>query len=115
MAELVADYVLKRVSEWGVHRIYGYPGDGINAFLGALDRAEGDPEFIQVRHDATRRRAVHDCRRLPAPLADRRKQPRSVQRLLEAAQPHRSASAARAASTSGKSPLSCGPSSAPTL
>jgi thiamine pyrophosphate-dependent acetolactate synthase large subunit-like protein len=39
MAELVADYVLKRLREWGVHRIYGYPGDGINGFLGALDRA----------------------------------------------------------------------------
>ena len=51
MAELVADYVLNRLTEWGVHRIYGYPGDGINAFLGALDRAEGDPEFIQVRHE----------------------------------------------------------------
>ena len=51
MAELVADYVLKRLTEWGVHRIYGYPGDGINAFLGALDRADGDPELIQVRHE----------------------------------------------------------------
>ena len=38
MGELVADYVLKRLREWGVQRIYGYPGDGINAFLGALDR-----------------------------------------------------------------------------
>ena len=51
MAELVADFILKRLTEWGVHRIYGYPGDGINAFLGALDRADGDPEFIQVRHE----------------------------------------------------------------
>jgi pyruvate dehydrogenase (quinone) len=51
MAELVADYVLERLREWGVGRIYGYPGDGINAFLGALDRADGDPEFIQVRHE----------------------------------------------------------------
>src|SRR2546423_5870325 len=51
MAELVADYVLGRLTEWGVHRIYGYPGDGINAFLGAFDRAKGDPEFIQVRHE----------------------------------------------------------------
>src|SRR5881394_4287190 len=51
MAELVADYVLERLTEWGVHRIYGYPGDGINAFLGAFDRAGGDPEFIQVRHE----------------------------------------------------------------
>src|SRR5216110_1870284 len=51
MGELVADYILKRLREWDVHRIYGYPGDGINALLGALDRAEGDPELIQVRHE----------------------------------------------------------------
>src|SRR5919206_2193141 len=51
MGELVADYVLKRLRAWDVHRIYGYPGDGINALLGALDRAKGDPELIQVRHE----------------------------------------------------------------
>jgi pyruvate dehydrogenase (quinone) len=51
VAELVADFILKRLTEWGVHRIYGYPGDGINAFLGALDRAGGDPAFIQARHE----------------------------------------------------------------
>jgi len=51
VAELVADFILKRLREWGVQRIYGYPGDGINALLGALDRAGGDPEFIQVRHE----------------------------------------------------------------
>src|SRR5205814_10044499 len=36
---------------WGVHRIYGYPGDGINGIMGALERAEDDPRFIQVRHE----------------------------------------------------------------
>src|SRR5437867_2281657 len=51
MAELVADYVLERLTQWGIHRIYGYPGDGINGFLGALDRAGSDPDFIQVRHE----------------------------------------------------------------
>ena len=51
MGELVADYFLRRLREWDVHRIYGYPGDGINAFLGALDRADGDPDFIQARHE----------------------------------------------------------------
>src|SRR6266480_358709 len=51
MGELVADYFLKRLREWGVHRIFGYPGDGINGFLGALDRADGDPDFIQARHE----------------------------------------------------------------
>jgi thiamine pyrophosphate-dependent acetolactate synthase large subunit-like protein len=38
MAELVADYVLRRLAKWGIDRIYGYPGDGINGFLGALDQ-----------------------------------------------------------------------------
>jgi pyruvate dehydrogenase (quinone) len=51
MAQQVSDYVLERLTQWGVHRIFGYPGDGINAFLGAFDRADGDPEFIQVRHE----------------------------------------------------------------
>jgi pyruvate dehydrogenase (quinone) len=51
MTQLVADFILKRLREWGVHRIYGYPGDGINGFLGALDRADDDPEFIQTRHE----------------------------------------------------------------
>ncbi len=51
MAETVADFVLKRLTEWGIHRIFGYPGDGINGFLGALDRADGNPDLIQVRHE----------------------------------------------------------------
>jgi pyruvate dehydrogenase (quinone) len=51
MAELVADFILERLSNWGIHRIYGYPGDGINGFLGALNRADGEPEFIQARHE----------------------------------------------------------------
>src|SRR6266550_641990 len=51
MAKLVADYILERLRAWDIHRIYGYPGDGINALLGALDRADGDPEMIQVRHE----------------------------------------------------------------
>jgi pyruvate dehydrogenase (quinone) len=51
MAKLVADHILERLAEWGIQRIYGYPGDGINAFLGAFDRADGNPEFIQVRHE----------------------------------------------------------------
>jgi pyruvate dehydrogenase (quinone) len=51
VAELVADYVLERLREWGVQRIYGYPGDGINAFLGALDRAQDKLDFVQVRHE----------------------------------------------------------------
>jgi pyruvate dehydrogenase (quinone) len=50
MAELVADYLLNRLSQWGVKRIYGYPGDGINGIVGALDRTDA-LEFVQVRHE----------------------------------------------------------------
>ena len=47
-----AEWILNRLTEWGVHRIYGYPGDGINAFLGALARVENhDPFFVQTRHE----------------------------------------------------------------
>ena len=46
-----ADFILARLRAWGVHRIFGYPGDGINSLLGALDRADGDPELIQARHE----------------------------------------------------------------
>ncbi len=49
--EKVSDYVLNRLKEWGVKRIFGYPGDGINGFLGAFNRAKGEPELIQVRHE----------------------------------------------------------------
>ena len=51
MAENTADFLLARLREWDIHRIYGYPGDGINAILGAFRRAESDPELIQVRHE----------------------------------------------------------------
>ena len=46
----VAQFMLNRLQEWGIERIYGYPGDGINAFLGAFEKVEG-PEFIQTRHE----------------------------------------------------------------
>jgi pyruvate dehydrogenase (quinone) len=51
MADTVSDFLLERLRAWGVHRIYGYPGDGINGIMGALNRADGDPDFIQVRHE----------------------------------------------------------------
>src|SRR5256885_835938 len=35
----VADYVLDRLRAWGVQRVFGYPGDGINGMLGVIDRA----------------------------------------------------------------------------
>src|SRR5574338_369080 len=51
MAETTSDFLLDRLSQWGVSRIYGYPGDGINGILGALDRAKDRIQFIQTRHE----------------------------------------------------------------
>src|SRR6185312_14571106 len=46
----VGDFVVERLHAWGVRRIYGYPGDGINGVIGALQRAD-KIEFIQARHE----------------------------------------------------------------
>jgi pyruvate dehydrogenase (quinone) len=51
MAETTADFLLERLGDWGIRRIYGYPGDGINGILGALDRAKDRMHFVQVRHE----------------------------------------------------------------
>jgi len=51
MARTVADFLLQRLTDWGVKHIYGYPGDGINGILCALDRALDRFTFIQVRHE----------------------------------------------------------------
>ena len=40
MSETVSDFILERLSEWDITRIYGFPGDGINGLMGAMDRAE---------------------------------------------------------------------------
>jgi len=51
MAKTVGDFFIERLHQWGVRRIYGYPGDGINGVFGALQRAKGKIEFIQCRHE----------------------------------------------------------------
>jgi len=51
MADTVSDFIWRRMSEWGVTRIYGYPGDGINGLVSALDRASDFMDFVQVRHE----------------------------------------------------------------
>ncbi|MGH2916495.1 MAG: thiamine pyrophosphate-binding protein, partial [Solirubrobacteraceae bacterium] len=54
MSENVSEYVLRRLlDDWGVQRIFGYAGDGIIGFLGALRGAPGEdrPHFVQARHE----------------------------------------------------------------
>ena len=51
MAEkVVADVMVERLRAWGVDRIFGYSGDGINGFMGALRRS-GTLDFVQARHE----------------------------------------------------------------
>src|SRR5881398_979343 len=54
MSKTCGDFLIQRLHAWGVRRIYGYPGDGINGIMGALERAQsgdGKIDFIQVRHE----------------------------------------------------------------
>ena len=47
----VSDYLLERLRAWGVEKVFGYPGDGINGLLAAWGRAGNEPVFIQARHE----------------------------------------------------------------
>lgn len=51
MSNTVGDFFVARLHDWGVRRIFGYPGDGINGVIGALQRSDRHIEFIQVRHE----------------------------------------------------------------
>src|SRR6201986_501926 len=51
MAQTVGYFIVERLYSWGVRKIFGYPGDGINGVFGALNRAEGKIDFIQARHE----------------------------------------------------------------
>ena len=46
----VGDFLLERLGQWGVKRIYGYPGDGINGIMGAFGRSK-EMKFVQARHE----------------------------------------------------------------
>ncbi|HET9138332.1 thiamine pyrophosphate-binding protein, partial [Actinophytocola sp.] len=51
MAELVGDYVLRRLRDWGVEQVFAYPGDGINGIVAAFGRSDDRPRFVQARHE----------------------------------------------------------------
>ncbi|HZG88985.1 MAG TPA: thiamine pyrophosphate-requiring protein [Pseudonocardia sp.] len=48
---LIADGIVARLRDWGVRRVFGYAGDGIDPLLAALHRAGGDPELVTARHE----------------------------------------------------------------
>ena len=51
MSATVGDFIVQRLQAWGVRKIFGYPGDGINGVFGAINRATEKLEFIQARHE----------------------------------------------------------------
>jgi pyruvate dehydrogenase (quinone) len=51
MSKNVSDQIVERLAEWGVTHIFGYPGDGINGLMGALNRNDHGCRFIQARHE----------------------------------------------------------------
>jgi pyruvate dehydrogenase (quinone) len=51
MTDTVADVLLRRLGEWGVKQVFGFPGDGINGLLAAWARADNQPQFVQARHE----------------------------------------------------------------
>jgi pyruvate dehydrogenase (quinone) len=50
MAKTVGRFILERLAGWGVQRIYGYPGDGINGILAGFHDVE-QVRFVQTRHE----------------------------------------------------------------
>jgi pyruvate dehydrogenase (quinone) len=51
MSDTVGDFLLQRLSDWGIRRVFGYPGDGINGIMGALGRAAERFDYVRVRHE----------------------------------------------------------------
>src|SRR3954464_13038182 len=47
----VSEYVWQRLSEWGLRRVYGYPGDGVGGLDVALEKAKDRMQYVQVRHE----------------------------------------------------------------
>ncbi|MFS6709259.1 thiamine pyrophosphate-binding protein, partial [Staphylococcus aureus] len=53
MSSKVADYILQRLTDWVVKRIFGFPGDGINGIMGAMGRAADRFDYVRMRHEET--------------------------------------------------------------
>src|SRR3954471_8026891 len=51
MSQTVGAFILSRLHEHGIDRVYGYPGDGINGILGGFHEHGDEVEFVQTRHE----------------------------------------------------------------
>ncbi len=51
MSQNVAEFVWHRLHEWGLSRVFGYPGDGVGGLDVALEKAKGYMHYVQVRHE----------------------------------------------------------------
>ena len=52
MSMNVSEFVWHRLREWGLSRVYGYPGDGVGGLDLALEEAIKDGfDYVQVRHE----------------------------------------------------------------
>ena len=51
MSVNVSDYIWNRLGEWGLKRVYGYPGDGVGGLDVALEKAREKMQYVQVRHE----------------------------------------------------------------
>ncbi len=51
MSMNVSDFVWNRLHEWGLKRVFGYPGDGVGGLDVALEQAKDKMQYVQVRHE----------------------------------------------------------------
>jgi len=51
MSMNVSDFVWQRLVDWGLTRVYGYPGDGVGGLDVALEKAKDKMHYVQVRHE----------------------------------------------------------------
>ncbi len=51
MSTNVSEFIWQRLHAWGLHRVYGYPGDGVGGLDLALERAKDFMQYVQVRHE----------------------------------------------------------------
>src|SRR4051794_33206070 len=51
MSRTTSDVLVERLIDWGVHVVFGLPGDGINGIMEALRTHQDRISFVQVRHE----------------------------------------------------------------